>query len=69
MSSYPYTSGVTQTSGTCVESSCSQIGNAAPLSFSQLSNYNNNDLKSLLLIQPVAIGVASASDAFQFVCI
>ena len=65
--SYPYVASTTATNGTCVQNYCQKVSKASAVSYVSLRSYNDIQLMTMVNSQPIAIGVASSSDQFQFV--
>ena len=62
--SYPYTSGVSQTSGACA-TKCSNIINSKVLDFTDVSPSSDNSMMGALSLQPVSIAIEADQREFQ----
>jgi len=63
-SSYPYTSGVTKTSGSC-KTECINIINSDVISFNDVSSSSDNSMMTALSFQPVSIAIEADQKEFQ----
>jgi C1A family cysteine protease len=63
-SSYPYTSGVTQTSGNCA-TKCSNIINSKVYDFTDVPPSSDNAMMNALSLQPVSIAIEADQREFQ----
>jgi C1A family cysteine protease len=61
---YPYTSGVTKTSGTC-QTTCQNEKNSGIKSFVDVTPSSDNDMMSALAQQPVSIAIQADQKDFQ----
>ena len=64
-SSYPYTSGVTKTAGTCAMSKCSNVAHTASTSHVDVQTNSDNALMTALAQQPVSVAIEADQKAFQ----
>lgn len=62
--SYPYTSGTTQTSGTC-QKTCSNIAGSAPRSYTDVQPKSDAAMMSALDKQPVSVAIQADQSTFQ----
>lgn len=63
---YPYVSGTTKTSGTCVQgTSCSLDAKVAPSSYTDVQKSSDSAMMSALAQQPVSIAIQADQAAFQ----
>jgi len=62
--SYPYTSGVTKTSGNCL-TKCSNIINSDVISFNDVPSSSDNSMMTALSLQPVSIAIEADQKEFQ----
>jgi len=63
---YPYTSGTTQKSGTCVTSGYTDNAKAAPVSYTDVQTGSVSALESAVAQQPVSIAIQANQPSFQF---
>jgi KDEL-tailed cysteine endopeptidase len=61
---YPYTSGTTETAGTC-QTTCSKNANAAPKSYTDVQTNSDSAMMSALAQQPVAVAIEADQASFQ----
>ena len=64
-SSYPYTSGTTGQSGSCVKSGYTNVAASAPSSYTDVTAGDVNALMSAVAQQPVSIAIQANQAAFQ----
>lgn len=64
-SDYKYTSGTTQKSGTCMESSYTKDTKGAPSSYTDVATNSDSALMSALVKQPVSVAIEADQAAFQ----
>ncbi len=63
--SYPYTSGVTKTGGTCNSKSCTAVSGTKVASHTDVSPNSDSAMMSALALQPVSVGIEADQRAFQ----
>jgi len=64
-STYPYTSGTSGITGTCVHG-CTVVPNSAPSGYSDVTPNDEDALKQALNLGPVSVAIEADKDAFQF---
>lgn len=63
---YPYTSGTSQSNGSCDPSQIHNVPNTAPTGYTDVPAGSVSDLQQAVQKQPVAIAIDASDDAFQF---
>lgn len=64
-SAYPYTSGVTKTSGTCAMSRCTNVAHTSSASHVDIQINSDNAMMTALAQQPVSVAIEADQRAFQ----
>jgi len=62
---YPYTSGTTQTAGSCQKSSCKPVENTEVLKYIDIQKNSDVEMMSALSMQPVSVAIEADQKAFQ----
>lgn len=61
---YPYTSGTTMKSGSCIQG-CTEDAKVAPTSYTDVAKYSDDALMSALAKQPVSVAIEADQETFQ----
>ncbi len=64
-SAYPYTSGVTKTSGTCAMKSCTNVAHTDVTNHVDVQTNSDNAMMTALAQQPVSVAIEADQRAFQ----
>lgn len=64
-SAYPYTSGVTTTTGSCTEKSCSNVAHTTVSNHVDVQINSDNAMMTALAQQPVSVAIEADQKAFQ----
>ena len=64
-SAYPYSSGVTKTSGSCAEKSCSNVAHTSVSNHVDIQTNSDNAMMAALAQQPVSVAIEADQKAFQ----
>lgn len=64
-SAYPYTSGLSKTSGSCTEKSCSSVAHTYVASHVDIQINSDNAMMTALMKQPVSVAIEADQKAFQ----
>ncbi len=64
-SAYPYTSGVTKTSGTCTMSKCTNVAHTDVTNHVDIQTNSDNAMMTALAQQPVSVAIEADQRAFQ----